>query len=59
MRFRRDDGEFTLAQALMAPPERELETVAGGEPITVLVLTAIGAGVVVGGAIAAIYDKYN
>ncbi|MBB2942654.1 hypothetical protein FB565_002367 [Actinoplanes lutulentus] len=27
MRYRRDDGEFTLAQALMATPERPLETV--------------------------------
>ncbi|MEU4688273.1 hypothetical protein [Actinoplanes sp. NPDC023714] len=27
MRFRRDDGEFTLAQALMAAPDRPLETV--------------------------------
>jgi hypothetical protein len=27
VRFRRDDGEFTLAQALMAAPERPLETV--------------------------------
>ncbi|BAL91777.1 hypothetical protein AMIS_65570 [Actinoplanes missouriensis 431] len=27
MRFRRDDGEFTLAQALLAQPERPFETV--------------------------------
>ncbi|MDI6101230.1 hypothetical protein QLQ12_21690 [Actinoplanes sp. NEAU-A12] len=41
IRFRRDDGEFTLAQALMAAPERPMETaevIGSGRPEREVVL---------------------
>jgi len=64
IRFVENQGTATIVLPDYQDPsaelsESELEAVAGGEPITLLVLGAIAAGVVVGGAAAAIYDKYN